>query len=118
VSGIPEASLRIKTGDRLFVDGLAGVVFVHPSPRSSASTIARGGALREIVDRPSATLDGVAIPLLANVNKFADTEPALLYRAEGIGLYRTEFQFSTASPPSSSGSGCASSAWRRARCSR
>ncbi len=101
VAGITEASLRIRTGDRLIVDGLAGVVFVDPEPsvereydRLEAELRAYKVALREIVDRPSATCDGVTIPLLANVNKFADTEPALLYGADGIGLYRTEFQFS------------------------
>ena len=40
------------------------------------------------------TLDGTAIPLLANINKLADTEAALLSGADGIGLYRTEFAFS------------------------
>ena len=104
VVGVAEACLKIRTGDRLIVDGLAGVVFVDPDPsvereyqRLEAEMRAYREALREIVDRPSATVDGVAIPLLANVNKFADTEPALLYRAEGIGLYRTEFQFSVRS---------------------
>ena len=28
------------------------------------------------------------------MNKFADTEAALLYQADGVGLYRTEFGFS------------------------
>jgi phosphoenolpyruvate-protein phosphotransferase (PTS system enzyme I) len=50
--------------------------------------------LRSLVGLPSVTRDGTAIPLLANVNKFADTEAALLNGAEGIGLYRTEFAFS------------------------
>lgn len=40
------------------------------------------------------TLDGTAIPLLANASKLSDTEAAFLYRADGIGLYRTEFGFS------------------------
>ena len=35
--------------------------------------------------------------LLANVSKFADTEPAFLYRADGIGLYRTEFGYAVRS---------------------
>jgi phosphoenolpyruvate-protein phosphotransferase len=82
------------------VDGLAGVVFVNPErsiereyERLQAELGAHRQELRHLVDVPSATLDGTAIPLLANVSKFADTEAALLYKAEGIGLYRTEFQF-------------------------
>ncbi|HEY6003665.1 MAG TPA: phosphoenolpyruvate--protein phosphotransferase [Anaeromyxobacter sp.] len=101
VAGVADAPLRIRTGDRLIVDGLAGVVHVDPDPsvereydRLEAGLRAFKEGLREIVNHPSATLDGVTIPLLANVNKIADTEPALLYRADGIGLYRTEFQFS------------------------
>ncbi len=101
VAGVAEAALRIRTGDRLIVDGLAGVVFVDPEPsiereydRLESELRAYKESLREIVERPSATFDGVTIPLLANVNKFADTESALLYGADGIGLYRTEFQFS------------------------
>jgi phosphotransferase system enzyme I (PtsI) len=45
------------------------------------------------VDVPAVTADGTAIALLANVSKFSDTETALLYKAEGVGLYRTEFSF-------------------------
>ena len=33
------------------------------------------------------------MPLLANVNKLADTEAAFQYKADGIGLYRTEFGY-------------------------
>jgi phosphotransferase system enzyme I (PtsI) len=101
VAGVVEAAARIRTGDRLVVDGAAGVVFVDPDPavdreydRLEAELRSYREALRENVDRPSATLDGVRIPLLANINKVADADTALLYGAEGVGLYRTEFQFS------------------------
>jgi phosphoenolpyruvate-protein phosphotransferase (PTS system enzyme I) len=101
VAGIPEASLRIKTGDRLIVDGVSGVVFVDPEPpvereydRLGAELRATKEGLRSLVGLPSVTRDGTPIPLLANVNKFADTEAALLNGADGIGLYRTEFAFS------------------------
>jgi phosphotransferase system enzyme I (PtsI) len=100
VAGIAEASLRIKTGDRLIVDGVAGLVFVNPEPsiereydRVEAELRGYREGLRSLVGAPSVTLDGTAIPLLANVGKFADTEAALLHGAEGIGLYRTEFAF-------------------------
>jgi phosphotransferase system enzyme I (PtsI) len=101
VAGVPEASLQIKTGDRLIVDGVAGVVFVNPETsvereydRLEAELRGYKEGLRHLVGLPSVTLDGTTIPLLANVNKFADTEAALLYEADGIGLYRTEFAFS------------------------
>ena len=101
VSGVAEAALRIKTGDHLIVDAVSGVVFVNPDravrreydrleardPRLPRRAGPAGRARRSV------TLDGTPIPLLANVNKFSDTEAALLYHADGIGLYRTEFGF-------------------------
>ncbi|HEX8910292.1 MAG TPA: phosphoenolpyruvate--protein phosphotransferase [Anaeromyxobacteraceae bacterium] len=102
VAGVAEASLRIKTGDRLIVDGVAGQVFVNPErsvereyDRLEEELRAYKEGLRHLVGLPSITRDGTAIPLLANVNKYADTEAAFLYQADGIGLYRTEFAFST-----------------------
>src|SRR6266568_201886 len=101
VAGIAQASLRIKTGDRLIVDGVAGIVFVNPETsiereydRVEAELRADKEGLRHLVGLPSVTLDGTTIPLLANINKLADTEAALRYQADGIGLYRTEFAFS------------------------
>jgi phosphoenolpyruvate-protein phosphotransferase (PTS system enzyme I) len=101
VSGVPSALAQIKTGDRLIVDGVAGVVFVNPESsiereydRLAADLKSSREKLRDLVGVASVTLDGTALPLLANVNKFSDTEAALLYNADGIGLYRTEFTFS------------------------
>ncbi len=104
VTGIAGAATRIKTGDQLIVDGVAGLVYVAPEPavrqeyeRLETALRAYKDELREFVDVPSLTRDGTAVPLYANVSKFADTEAALLYRADGIGLYRTEFGFSVRS---------------------
>jgi phosphotransferase system enzyme I (PtsI) len=101
VAGVPSAPVQIKTGDRLIVDGVAGVVFVNPESaiereydRLAADLQSSKEKLRHLVDLSSATLDGTTLPLLANVSKFSDTEAALLNNADGIGLYRTEFTFS------------------------
>jgi phosphotransferase system enzyme I (PtsI) len=100
VAGVPEAASAIRTGDRLIVDGVAGVVFVDPEPavereyeRLSADLSAAKESLRQLAGVPAVTLDGTKLPLLANVNKFSDTEAALLFNADGVGLYRTEFTF-------------------------
>jgi phosphotransferase system enzyme I (PtsI) len=100
VVGIADAAMKIKTGDRLIVDGIAGIVFVNPAPnvmleyqRLEEEITGYRQGLHQLVDLPSVTSDGTAIALWANVSKFADTEAALLYKAEGIGLYRTEFGF-------------------------
>jgi phosphotransferase system enzyme I (PtsI) len=100
VVGVAGASEKIKTGDPIIVDGVAGTVFVNPSVsvkleydrlEDEITSYRRG--LHSLVDLPSVTLDGTQIPLLANVSKLADTEAACLYKAQGIGLYRTEFAF-------------------------
>ncbi|HEX9101033.1 MAG TPA: phosphoenolpyruvate--protein phosphotransferase, partial [Polyangia bacterium] len=92
---------QIKTGDPLIVDGIAGVVFVAPTDsvqreyeRVEAEQRSHRQELARVVELPCVTLDGVAIPLFANINKYADTEAAFRYNADGIGLYRTEFAFS------------------------
>src|SRR5207245_10923569 len=98
--GVEGATARIKTGDPVIVDGISGVVFVDPDAtvqreyeRLEAEIRSHREALAHLVDLPSVTLDGAAIPLLANVSTSADTEFAFRYKADGIGLYRTEFGF-------------------------
>src|SRR5262249_46828218 len=100
VAGISEVTARIKTGDRVIVDGVAGVVFVDPDAqvareyeRVEADIRAHRAELQQLAELESVTADGVAVPLLANVNAFADTEAADRSGADGIGLYRTEFGF-------------------------
>jgi len=101
ITGVADASQKIKTGDRLIVDGLTGIVFVNPEysirteyERLETEMSAYKEELRHLIDQPCVTLEGSVIPLLANVGKLSDTEAALLYRADGIGLYRTEFGYS------------------------
>lgn len=100
VASVPGAATKIRTGDRLIVDGIAGLVFINPDgavqreyDRLAGDLRSAKERLRELVDLPTVTLDGTTLPLMANVNKFSDTEAALLYNADGIGLYRTEFAF-------------------------
>jgi phosphotransferase system enzyme I (PtsI) len=100
VAGIKDASMVIRTGDRVIVDAIAGAVFINPSPavereyeRAENDLRAVHERLRGLVDLPSVTTDGSSVALLANVTKFADTEAALMVNAGGIGLYRTEFGY-------------------------
>jgi phosphoenolpyruvate-protein phosphotransferase len=104
VTNVLGASHVIRTGDALIVDGMSGIVFVNPGQavqqeyqRLETELRNYNEGLKQLVDLPSVTGDGTRIPLLANVSKFSDTEPAFLYRADGIGLYRTEFGFSVRS---------------------
>jgi phosphotransferase system enzyme I (PtsI) len=94
------ATQRIKPNDQLIVDGLAGRVFINPTAgirreydRLQVDLDARRNTLKNLVDVPAVTTDGVAIRLSANVGMVADAAMAAAFGAEGIGLYRTEFAF-------------------------
>ena len=100
VSGIKGAPVEIRTGDYLVVDAIAGAVIVNPKPavvreyeKVQAEFDAYRTSLNSVLDLPACTKDGTTVALMANIGKFADAEAALLFRAEGVGLYRTEFSF-------------------------
>jgi phosphotransferase system, enzyme I, PtsP len=87
-------------GRELVVDGDEGRVYPDPSPallerleqrQDQAHT--RSAALRSLCDLPAQTLDGVRLPLYANIGLPADCAAARTNGAEGIGLYRTEYRF-------------------------
>ncbi len=97
---VPDATRTIHTGDELIVDGLAGRVFINPKPeirreydRLEAGLQAHKTALKELIDLPSVTRDGVSVKLCANIGKVADAVAAASLNADGAGLYRTEFVF-------------------------
>ena len=50
-------------------------------------------SLKDSVKEVTYTKDGVNIQLLANINLLSDLKLARAFKAEGIGLYRTEFPF-------------------------
>lgn len=100
VGGIPEAVASIEPGAPLLVDGIAGLVFVAPTPavveeyaRLAAELHAHDELLADETRLPAVTRDGVAIHLAANLGKAADAEAALRWGADSVGLYRTEFAF-------------------------
>ncbi|MCE4027548.1 phosphoenolpyruvate--protein phosphotransferase [Microbacterium sp. Au-Mic1] len=88
VVGVADAT-DIAAGTVVLVDGGAGTVQLDP-PADEQST-----AAEEIpaFDGAGALADGTAIPLLANVGGAADVGAAADARAQGIGLFRTEFCF-------------------------
>lgn len=100
VSDIREATSTITTGDLLIVDGSAGLVFINPNESIVQEFVnlerdfrAARETMKALVDLPACTRDGVTVKLLANIGKTADMEAALLFKADGIGLFRTEFGF-------------------------
>ncbi len=90
----------VHTGDTVIVDGLRGIVTVHPSEEQIAEALARAArhlaftkGLLEKRDMPCVTACGTRISLKANVELPAEATLAIEHGAEGIGLYRTEFLY-------------------------
>ena len=94
VTGVKEATQRIRTGDELIIDAMAGTVFVNPAEtirheyeRLESDIRAYQDSLKGLVDLPAQTKDGVGVTLMSNLGKMADAEAALLFNADGVGLY-------------------------------
>jgi phosphoenolpyruvate-protein kinase (PTS system EI component) len=87
-------------GHTIVVDGDHGRVYIQPSRAALdafelriAEREAASQRLEALRDLPAETLDGVRLPLYANIGLLSDLEAALASGAEGVGLYRTEYQF-------------------------
>ena len=90
----------VSEGDLLLLDVTAGTVFARPTPAIEESFEAKlslsqkrrasFAALREL---PPTTLDGKRITLMVNAGLRDDVAALDLTGADGIGLFRTEFQF-------------------------
>jgi len=100
VVGVRNLTTRVANGDWAIVDGYDGLVIVNPSE----STLFRYGKIQEqkksfearLLEanrQPAVTQDGVAVTLMANIERAEEVTSVRNYFAEGIGLYRTEFLF-------------------------
>ncbi|WP_223626322.1 phosphoenolpyruvate--protein phosphotransferase [Microbacterium sp. EST19A] len=81
----------VADGAMLLVDGDHGTVEVDPPEERVVA--ARAAAIVVAFDGTGSLADGHRIPLLANVGGAADAATAAAARAEGVGLFRTEFCF-------------------------
>src|SRR5690606_15787941 len=99
IVGAAEAS-SLADGDTVIVDAGAGTVTTEPSEAELERAAQRVAERESAASRPlspGALADGTAIPLLANIAKPADAADAVSLGAEGVGLFRTEFLFLSAS---------------------
>ncbi len=90
----------IAEGDLLLLDSVAGNVFVRPSSamdEAFESKLAlrqkRKAAFAALRDVPPETKDGHRITLMVNAGLRDDVAALDVTGADGIGLFRTEFQF-------------------------
>ena len=91
---------RVSEGDPVIVDAETGEAYLRPRPDVVAAVTARIGVRAErraefarLRDTLAYTRDGDKITLLMNAGLAVDLETLPETGAEGIGLFRTEFQF-------------------------
>ncbi|OGL63576.1 MAG: phosphoenolpyruvate--protein phosphotransferase, partial [Candidatus Tectomicrobia bacterium RIFCSPLOWO2_02_FULL_70_19] len=97
VVGAGDASRRVSTGDRLLVDGRAGVVLLNPSAEEEEAYAAGLRPRREApeegrspIPRPAVTRDGARVAILANIVNDQELDLLPLSGMDGVGLYRSE----------------------------
>lgn len=100
VMGVGDATMKIKTDDIIIVDGTTGSVIINPSEKTlieaedqmalyeqRVAVIARKSHL------PATTQDGFRYSIMGNIELPEEVVSVLDNGGEGIGLYRTEFQY-------------------------
>lgn len=101
VMGLRHASAQIQRGIPLIIDGAEGLVILDPAPATLKKYRAARTRLlkdretlqRALAARPCQTLDGVDIPIQANIELPIEIAHSIKIQAAGIGLYRTEYLF-------------------------
>ena len=91
---------RLSEGDLAIVDGETGEAYLRPRPDMLAAVQSRievrsqrQAEFARLRGVDAVTLDGTRISLLTNAGLAVDLENLDATGAEGIGLFRTEFQF-------------------------
>ena len=97
VVGTHNATVQIKDGDKVIVDGFHGYVIINPSDeqidfftKKRLRLIELQKDLEELKDKPAVTKDGKEIKLFANVDVTGEIDIVITSGASGIGLYRSE----------------------------
>ena len=91
---------RLSEGDLVIVDGETGEAYLRPRPDMLSAVQSRmlvrserQAEFAKLRDVPAVTVDGSRITVLTNAGLAVDLENLDATGAEGIGLFRTEFQF-------------------------
>jgi phosphotransferase system enzyme I (PtsI) len=100
VLGLDKATSLIHNDDIIIVDGKAGHVIVHPSEETLLEFEERKGEYhrrKAIINRegrfPAETADGFRIGVLGNMELPEEVASVRSAGGDGIGLYRTEFEY-------------------------
>lgn len=93
--------LSLDKGSELIIDGMDGVIYANPNAetkvtfkRKQKSLNIESAILKKEAAHKIMTDDGIPIHVFANLGHHLETDIALQNGMDGIGLYRTELQFS------------------------
>ncbi|HYD85858.1 MAG TPA: phosphoenolpyruvate--protein phosphotransferase [Vitreimonas sp.] len=97
---LPGLLSRVEAGDAVVLDGERGELRLRPEPQVVSTyrqrislRSARAAEFARLRDTPAVTRDGERMTLLLNAGLALDVHHLDEAGAEGIGLFRTEFQF-------------------------
>jgi len=100
VMGLRHATQKIKNDDLIIVDGNAGVIIICPSEKTLIEYEARKNqyeayqaAMTRASYLPAVTADGFELVAMGNIELPEEIVSVLDHGGDGIGLYRTEFQY-------------------------
>jgi len=100
VMGLGNVTNIIKNDDLIIVDGTAGVVIIHPTEETLLEYGDRSAKYEELkaaITRDShlraETADGFQLKVMGNIELPEEVVSVIDHGGDGIGLYRTEFQY-------------------------
>jgi phosphotransferase system enzyme I (PtsI) len=100
VVGLKNATSSIRSDDLIIVDGNAGTVIIHPAEDTLVHYEERKIHYEEykaVITResyaPAESVDGVRLEVMGNIELPEEVFALINYGGDGIGLYRTEFQY-------------------------
>ncbi|MCB5230913.1 MAG: putative PEP-binding protein, partial [Candidatus Cloacimonas sp.] len=100
VVGVTELLFSTKEGDQIIVDGNKGVVIINPEKEQLTayqqqrdSELLEKEELETLIDLKSETKDAKYISLLCNIELKEELAAVLHAKADGVGLFRTEFLY-------------------------
>lgn len=100
VIGLDNATSLIKNDDLIIVDGTRGIVIIHPSEQTLLKFSERKAKYEKYkiviarnAGRQAETTDGFIMQVMGNIELPEEVVSVIGYGGDGIGLYRTEFQY-------------------------
>jgi phosphotransferase system enzyme I (PtsP) len=88
----------IEDGDALLMDAEQGIIYIEPGEEIYTKYLELDAVWKSLhnadnMKPETRTQCGERAFILANINLLSDLKPALQFKAEGVGLYRSEFPF-------------------------